>query len=339
MANWLDITNTVINFETLGRVNDLAKAQQQVADQMLAVEYRKLRDNDILSRLVDVIVKVRQLLQDNQFLDSVLSAGIGLLSFNGLYDRIIDAETKLKASDIQVELLETIRTSISAPSIHNMLQTSLSDFFSNFQSSLKQILVQMKSNQYRLIWLDPSKEWEIGVGEEFIPTQILHDTISKLEIFQKRKTYKVFAIDNDKKGFYLIDDFGQKRFMSFQANGGAKYFMFFEPPLSSLENEVSGWELIIKLFANETTLTNLRSIHTTMLNIFNNALEQANVTHSELVENIIQYKEYRQEIIEQTIHQSTTDEDEELQSADSYKSPFAIIIITIIVLIALLRSC
>jgi hypothetical protein len=338
MANWLDITNTIINFETLGRVNDLAKAQQQVADQLLAVEYRKLSDNDILSRLVDVIVKVRQLLQDSQFLDSVLSAGIGLLSFNGLYDRIIDAETKLKASDIQVKLLETIRTSISDPSIRNILQTSLSDFFSDFHSSLKQILVQMKSKQYKLIWLDPSQEWEIEVGEDFIPTQILHDTSTKLEIFQKGKTYKVFAIDNDKKGFYLIDDFGQKRFISFQANGGAKYFMFFEPPLPSLENEVSGWDLIIKLFSNETTLTNLKSIHTTMLNIFNNSLEQANVTRSELVEKIIQYKKYRQEIIEQTIRPSIVDEDEDLQSADSYKYSFWIIIV-IIVLIALLRSC
>jgi DNA-binding helix-hairpin-helix protein with protein kinase domain len=125
MANWLEITNTVINLETLGKVNNLAKAQQQVADQMLAVELRKQRDNAILSQLVDIVVKVRQLLQDNQFLDAVLSSGVGLLAFSDLYSKIIDAETKLKSSDIQIKLVETIRTSVSAELVNRNETNSL----------------------------------------------------------------------------------------------------------------------------------------------------------------------------------------------------------------------
>src|SRR5208283_6090626 len=97
MSNWLEITNTFINLETMRRVGDLSYAQQQAASHMLETEFTKEQDNARLSHLVDLLVKIRQFLQDKQYLDALISAGVGTVAFRQLYPQIVDADTKLKA--------------------------------------------------------------------------------------------------------------------------------------------------------------------------------------------------------------------------------------------------
>ena len=60
MADWLKVVDTIVGIETLGKVGDLSRAQQQVANQMAVIEDRKQRDNAIQAEFVDAIVKIMQ---------------------------------------------------------------------------------------------------------------------------------------------------------------------------------------------------------------------------------------------------------------------------------------
>jgi hypothetical protein len=50
MSNWLEITNTLIDFETMQRVGAISRAEQQYANQMAAVGayFYRLQAGDFL---------------------------------------------------------------------------------------------------------------------------------------------------------------------------------------------------------------------------------------------------------------------------------------------------
>jgi hypothetical protein len=302
MANWLEITNTFINLNTMQRVGDLSRAQQQAANQMLALELRKQQDNTLLSQLVDVLVKVRQFLQDKQYFDALLCSGVGVLAFKQVYPQIVDADTKLKASDIQVRLLETMRSTISDDSIRSSLQTLLAQYLSTLKGRVQQSLAQLEDGGHRLFWLNPAEDWEIDIGEEFTPIQDLINPSNKVVIFRKGNLYKVVDVNTSgTNGFYLINDLGQKWYLFFGKNGGADLFAFFDPPLPSSEVEIAGWELCERLFSDEFLVENLKSVRSDMLNIYVQAWEQAQVLRPQLVESVSQYKQLRQNIVNRSL--------------------------------------
>lgn len=336
MANWLEITNTFINFETMQRVGDLSQAQQQVANQMLAVEFRKQRDNALLSQLVDIVVKVRHFLQDKQFFDALLSAGVGALAFRQLYPQIVDADTKLKASDIQVKLLDTIRSTVADISTRASIESSLADYLTTIKNLLQPLLPQPNPPSHKLVWLDPSKEWQFDVGEEFTPIQDVINLATKVVMFRRGNLYKIIEVNNTAtKGFYLINDFGQKWYLFFGKNGGADLFAFLDPPIPNFDQEIAGWELCDKLFSNEFLIENLKSVRSDMLDIYRRAFEQSALTKDHLVIKISQYRQFRQTLVQQALQSP------EIQAASKPKESWvpAIIGIGIFLAILLLKNC
>jgi hypothetical protein len=339
MANWLEITNTFINLETMQRVGDLSRAQQQVADHMVATELRKQNDNALLSQLVDVVVKVRQFIQDRQFLDALLSAGVGALAFKHLYPQIIDADTKLKASDIQVKLLETIRQTISDDSIKQSILISLAQYLTTFSRLLENTLTEFEQSHHQLVWLNPKEEWKIDIGEEFTPIQDIIDPTTKINIFRKGNLYRVINVDTiGKKGFYLTNDFGQNWHLFFGNNGGADLFAFFDPPLPSLEKEVASWELCDGLFKDDFLQENLKSVRLQMLELYQQSYDRANIVKNKISQAVLGYRNIRQQILNKALQSP------ELQAlADIKKSETSSIIWTIISLIViivfLIRHC
>ena len=308
MANWLEITSTFINYQTLQRVSDLSNAQQQVANQMLAVELRKQKDNALLSQLVDIVVKVRQFVQDRQFLDALLSSCVGVIAFKQLYPRIVDADMKLKASDIQAKLLETIRSTVSDISIKQNLQLSLSQYFSSINASLEHTLTQMQQSHHEPVWLDPRaldhnhEEYSIDVGEECTPLRNLYQPSTNTVIFSRGNLYKVIALNTAGTwGFYLINDLGKNHFVHFGENGAASLFIFFDPPLPSLDCEFTGWELCEKSFSDAFLLENLKSLHSKMLSIHQQAYDQAKISKDQLANSFLAYKQLRQSIIKKSL--------------------------------------
>jgi predicted small secreted protein len=161
---------------------------------------------------------------------------------------------------------------------------------------------------------------------------------TQVGVFTKGNTYKVISLDaENNNGFYIIDDLGQKRLMHFGENGAAEYFIFFNPPLPSLENEIIGWELCIKIFANETLLTNLNTVRNNMLSIFNDAFKQANISKSEIVESIIDYKKNQQEIIDRSLESLNISE--LVKSKESNKISLSVIALIVFLIIIWLRNC
>ncbi|GJQ22194.1 MAG: hypothetical protein HBSIN02_25490 [Bacteroidia bacterium] len=302
MANWLDITNTFINIETMRRVGDLSEAQQRFANQMLAVELQKERDNALLSQLVDIVVKVTQFVQNKQCFDALLSAGVGALAFKQLYPQIVDADTKLKASEIQVKLLDTIRSTVTDTSLRASIQASLTDYLSTVKDLLQAFLAESHLASHRLVWLDPSKEWQVSVGEELTPVQDVTNLATKSVMFRRGTLYKVVEVDNSiSKGFYLINDFGQKWHHSFRKKGGADLFAFVDPPIPNFDQEVGGWELCDKLFSSEFLTESLKPVRSDVLAIYQRALEQSYLTKDKLIAMVSQYRQFRLTTVQQAL--------------------------------------
>lgn len=336
MANWLEITNTFINFETMQRVGDLSQAQQQVANQMLAVELRKQRDNALLSQLVDIVVKVRQFIQDKQFFDALLSAGVGALAFKQLYPQIVDADTKLKASDIQVKFLDTIRSTVADTTIRVSIQASLADYLSTIKNLLQPLLPESNPVSHKLVWLDPSKDWEFDVGEEFTPVQDVINLATKVVMFRRGNLYKVIEVNNSSpKGFYLINDFGQKWYLFFGKKGGADLFAFLDPSIPNFDQAIASWELCDKLFSNEFLTENLKSVCPDMLDIYRRAFEQSALTKDQLLTKISQYKHFREVVVQRALQSP------EIQAASKPKESWipAVIGISIALLIFVIKNC
>lgn len=323
------------------RVGDVSRAQQQVATQMLAVEYRKQQDNALLSRLVDIFVKVRQFNQDEQFLYALLSAGVGALAFKQVYPQILDAETKLKASDIQVKLLETMRSIISDPAVKQTLQLSFAQYLSSVNEFFVQALPQLKQSQYQLVLLNRKVECKITVGKELTPIQDVIDLSSKIVIFHKGQLYTVVEVKTaGTKGFYLINDLGQKRYLFFGWKGGASLFAFFDPPLPSLEKEIAVLELCDKLFSEEFLNENLKSVQSEMLALIQQAYDHAKLTRASLASSVQEYKQLRQGIINRALQSPQLRADTKYLQFNTFSTKeWGIIIFLSVVLFFLIRHC
>ncbi|MGB8658130.1 MAG: hypothetical protein WCE90_10165 [Candidatus Zixiibacteriota bacterium] len=341
MADWLEITNTYINLQTMERVGDVSRAQQQVANQMLAVEYRKQQDNALLSKLVDILVKVRQFIQDEQFLDALLSAGVGTLAFKQVYPQILDAETKLKASDIQVKLLETMRSTVSEPSFKQTLQSSLAQYLSSIHGRLAQTLPQLKQSQHHLVLLNRKHEPAIAVGKELTPIQDATGLSSKIVVFRKGQLYSVVEVNTTgTKGFYLINDYGQKWYLFFGKKGGTNLFAFFDPPLPSLEKEIVVWELCDKLFGDEFLNENLKSVQTEMLALIQQAYDHAKLTRASLASSVQEYKQLRQGIVNRALQSPQLQaHTKNLQFNTFSTKEWGIMVLIAVVIFLLIRHC
>ena len=244
-----------------------------------------------------LLSKSEKFLQDQQFLDAFLSSCIGILSFNQMYAGIVDADTKLKASDIQVKLLESIRLTISDQSIKQNLQASLTNYLLTFNSTLQQTTEQLKRFQSKLIWMDPEFGWKPALGDLLTPIKDVIDLSTKIIIFRRGTLYNVVDINNSAvKGFYLINDYGRRWYLHFGKNGGADLFAFYDPPLPSMGKEKAPWELFCKIYDDDFLLRDLKSVRSDILVVFNKALEQSQTSKEQLVEGYTQYKLLRYNI-------------------------------------------
>ena len=338
MADWLEIANTLINLQNQQRLGEISQAQQQTTNQIAEVEFRKQRDNTLFSQLVDVIVKVRQCIQDQQFLDAFLSSCIGLLSYDQLYAAIIDAETKLKASDIQVKILETLRTMVSDNSVKANLQMSFTNYLLTLNANLHKAIAELKQYNGKLIWLDPKELWEIEMGETITPIDDLIDLSTKSILFRKGNFYTVLSVNNtEPRGFYLTNDIGRKYYFSFTENGKADYFAFSYPSLPSLEKEITMIELCFKIFDDECLQKCFKAIRSEMLALYTNAFEQAKFTKQDLSSSLSVYKQLRQSIVNNSLKSLQV----QLPTKTNTNSGAIIgaVILGIILLIVLLNHC
>ncbi len=242
--NWLDVANTYVNYKTLEGVNELARSQQQVANQILSIEQVKQNDNAILSQLVDILSQIRRLLLDSQYNETILLAATGINLYDKYYSSINNADSKLKATEIQVEFLETIMESVSDDSIRSSLQTSLTEFFSSFKNSIKKSIEQIKSNDYSLHIIDQKKGWGFNIGESLVCIEDIYAE-NGYKLFQKSRVYTVFNIDNT-NNVYCIDDLGQKTHLYFGKKGHSQNFAFFESAFPVMGSSIAGLELCLK---------------------------------------------------------------------------------------------
>lgn len=338
MADWLEIANTLINLQNQQRLGEISQAQQQTTSQLAEAEIRKQRDNTIFSQLVDVIVKVRQCIQDQQFLDAFLSSCIGLLSYDQLYAAIIDAETKLKASDIQIKILETLRTMVSDNSVKANIQTSFANYLLTLNASSHKVLAELKQYKGKLIWLNPNELWAIDIGETFTPIDDLVDLSTKSILFRKGNLYTVLDVNNTgTRGFYLTNDFGRKYYFSFSKNGKADYFAFCDPSLPSLGKEISLIELYFKIFDDDCLNKCFKSIRSEMLNLYTNAFEYSKLTKQDLLSVLSEYRQLQQSIVNNSLKSLEI----KLPTKTNNKSGTIIgaVIFGIILLIVLLNHC
>ena len=173
MADWLELTNTYINLRTMEGVNQLAHAQQQMNAAMLNIELQKQQDNQLLSKLVDVAVKVSEFVQNGRSLDALLSAALGIMSYRQLYPNIVNAEIKMKAAEIRFKLSDVIKGILSSGQTNEKAHEELSAFLMRTMTTVKSAIDEIDKRairqEHHLVVLDPKCDWDIQAVEEVVP--------------------------------------------------------------------------------------------------------------------------------------------------------------------------
>jgi hypothetical protein len=337
MVDWLEIANTIINKETFERINQISNSQRLIATQKVTAHISRQRDNEIFSRLVDIHVDVMQRLQDNQILEAVLNAGSGLIIFEEIYLNIINAETKLKVADLQLKLFETIRTSVLTPNLRSILHSSLTEYLINLNNLTIAVLSKIKNDEYKIKRIDLNNFSQLKMGMEIFVIEDLQDHATTDRIFQKNKFYSISHIDDEAKGFYVMDDWEEERFIHANLGREAEYFRFVDPEIPKFEYELDSWNLITSLFTNDN-LGKMRSVHQVMYDIFSEALASANVTQLDLTSNINECKSLKKEFIKSKFQYDIHNNGQ--VAIQNNKSAFWLLIIpAIIAVLVILRSC
>lgn len=347
MADWLDIANTIINLKTMERVADVSRAQQQLADYMYATESRRQADNVLLSELVDVVVKVRKFMQDARYFDALLSAGMGIRAFNSIYQTISEAEAKLKASDIQVRLLETMRSSLADGSTGQSLERSFSEYLKSFMESLSRITGQLKENNYELVWVDPDMDPYFSIGDQVVRIRDFGSGALADKEFTKDEVYEVMEVvpdpPNTTKLIRLVGNSGGAYSFEFGEKGGAKNFAFFKTRLPAMHKELVAWNLCDDMFSDQALLENLSSLRQPMLALYSQSLQDAGISRIQIISAISEFKRTRRSVVAQC-SQAISKQDRILQKAKEKKIlreriafavAFLIVAIMIIVFVAI----
>jgi hypothetical protein len=301
MADWLEIANTFINLTTMERVGDVSRAQQQIADQMLANEAKKQKDNALLSQLVDVAVKVREFLQNGRYLDALFTAGVGILSFKKIYAVILDAETKLRASDIQMKLLETVRSSFTDDSARLSLKLPLSEYLGSIIPSFRRTISQLGERSHQLLWIDPGMDFWFNIGDQVVRIRDFGNNAFADKEFKKDEAYEIAQVvpppPDPTQLIGLTGSSGQTYRFQLGHNGAAKTFAYFETPLPSMQKEIAAWQLCNQMFGEEFLSENLSPVRQPMLDLFSQALESAGVSREEILQAIGAYEDARRTVV------------------------------------------
>ena len=242
------------------RVSELSAVQLINTERITAIEKQKQSDNSILSKLVDILVKVRQFIQDKQYFDALMTIGIGVIAFKNLYSLINDADSKLKASDIQIKLLDNLGNVINETKLRDPLINSITQYLAFLKDDLEKKFNELKTNKSEVIYLDSEQESILEIGEDCIPDRFLYKLNTDIIIFKKDVIYNVVDVKSTEPwGFYLINEIGQKHLLHFDNRGAADKFRFFDPAIPSLRKEIYDWELFISFFNEQFLNENLKS--------------------------------------------------------------------------------
>ena len=300
MADWLELTNTFINLRTMEGVNQLAQAQQQLNAAMLNIEFQKQRDNQLLSKLVDMAVKVSEFVQDGRSLDALLTAALGLMSYKQVYPNIINAEIKMKAAEIRFKLSDVIKGILSNDQTndkaHEELSTFLMETLRTIKSAIDEIDIRATKQEYHLVVLDPKFDWDIQTGEECVPLADIYSTERGL-LLHKGRSYNVTRIDaQNKHGFYVSNELGGETMFNPDKSRAALDLAFIEPALPQIERDISGWQLCNSVFSNEFLDQHLKAVYQKMSALYDKSLHR-NEECVNLPSMIDSYHSKRQETI------------------------------------------
>lgn len=342
MTNWLDIANTFVNLETMRRVGDISREQQMVSNNLLVTEQQKQRDNALLSQLVDILVKVRKFIGDNQFLDAFLSSGIGIIIFNQSYSQIVNAEIRIKASDIQFKLLETIHSFAFDSSLKTKLQSAVTQYLLSFHNLILDALSELKQPECVSITSQHIKNNILHTGDYVFTEKDLW--LNGTLFFKKETLYQVTDIVQDiGLGGFALEVEDKNYFVYFAAKGDesrwAENFLFFSPSAPSFYKEIKSWKICDRLFGNEFWEQNAKSLLTEIPDIYNRSLEESRITRQNLHDIIIKYTNIKNEILFKTLQTRKKEHIERQQILVlklSARKPIVVIMLSLIILFSII---
>ena len=300
MADWLELTNTYLSFRTMQGVNQLAQTQQQTSAAMLSIEMQKQRDNQYLSTLVDLAVKVSEFVQDGRPLDAILSGALGIMSYHQLYPSIVNAETKMKAAELRFKFVDAIRGILASDQTNQRAHEELSAFLTGTMTTVKfaieEIDTRTRKHEYRLTELDPIPEWEFRVGEECVPLKDFQMPDGRIMLHRGR-TYPVTRIDAQyRRIFHISNEFGGETEVNLYYSSDGRFLAFIKPALPNISAAISGWQFCDRVFSRDFLDQHLKAARSQMSALYDESIHR-NEECVNLRTMVNSYDSKRQEVI------------------------------------------
>jgi hypothetical protein len=186
MADWVNLLNLYVNYETKNKVGDLAASQTELTNAIRNEQAQKTNDNLYLSKLVDIYVQVRKCIQGEKYFDVLISGCYGISLCDNFYKSIVDAEIKLKASDLQIRLFESLPRIIKDKVRFDKLADSMASVLMEINNKLLIADEEMKSTQYHSERIDIVSD-RLKAGQFIIAKDNLSITQQKDDIFEIQK--------------------------------------------------------------------------------------------------------------------------------------------------------
>jgi hypothetical protein len=250
---------------------------------VVSFQAEKTSDNKFLSHLVDILVKVKEMDNDCFYFDALISSCVGIDFFVKTYNLIIDADTKLKAWNIKMEMTAIIKSLIFDQNKYKFIFNSFENFIKEFQCSAEKLIEELYNHNGKATWLDPDKRWKFELGTVLYPIENLNVPNTQRVIFYRYKPYTVIKLEaSHRKGFYLINEYNQEHYLYFGKKGWADKFFYFDSPLPEINNHINSWVLFIKFFNNDFLDKSLKNISPEMTKLKNDALNHVNTSEAYL---------------------------------------------------------
>jgi hypothetical protein len=278
----------------MSRVGQVAQTQAHFAVQVAQSQH----DNALLTGLVDTYVKVRELIQDQRFFEAMISSGYGIILYKQFYPRIVGADSKLKAADLEMKLINTIREIVTSPTIGAQVHDSYVSLIAEFRHNLKVAIEKMKNTKYQLVWLkDPDTDIELEIGDEIVPIKELLNKETNKIMFVKGKLYKVEALDNRYQGGFVIRNEQGQLILYHMGDGGlAESFALLEPQLPREDTTLTAWSLIERFFSEDFLKQSLKSCSQRIEGIRQSAFQAAGATEAQLRPLVDEFRALRERV-------------------------------------------
>ncbi|MBX2977451.1 MAG: hypothetical protein KF721_15095 [Ignavibacteriaceae bacterium] len=313
MANWVELLNLYVNYETKNKVGDLADQQTAFSEAYRSELQKRTSDNSYYTQLVDIFIQIRKLITDEKYFDAIVYGCNGVSWCDMFYKRITDAETKLKVSDLQIRIIETLVKIVRVDNISNIVAENKANILNEFYEELVDVNIKMKGTHYQAQLINVNDD-SIVSGQFITVVRDLNYSKNGKSDFCKKEIFEIHGFSSDENSL-IVHLLSIHNTLAYHRKGNGFMFPFglIIPDPPSKIREIDAIKKMRKIFDEEFLNSHLYVIKQEMLKIKVAAINKATVSQIQIDNAIDEYFELLTKKIISDIENISTINNEEIE--------------------------